>query len=87
MARALFDIRITRRAHKDIDTLTPKLKAKLRDVLLHWIALRPFNGKRLVGDLKGYWSVRLTFRDRIVCRVDLEKRVVYILRCRTHYGK
>ena len=80
-----FRLQITRRAQKDIATLTPKLKKKLREILVHRIAVNPFDGKKLVGDLKGCWSVRLTLKDRVVYSIDEEEHTVYILRARTHY--
>ncbi len=80
-----FQVLITRRAQKDIATLTPKLKRKLREILMNRIAVNPFDGKKLVGDLKGYWSVRLTLKDRVVYSIDEENQIVYILRGRTHY--
>jgi Txe/YoeB family toxin of toxin-antitoxin system len=80
-----FRIQITRRAQKDITTLTPKLKKKLREILINRIAVNPFDGKKLVGDLKGCWSVRLTHKDRVVYSIDEEKRIVFVLRARTHY--
>jgi Txe/YoeB family toxin of toxin-antitoxin system len=80
-----FRIQITRRAQKDIATLTPKLKKKLREILVNRIAMNPFDGKKLVGDLRGCWSVRLTLKDRVVYSIDEEKHIVYILRARTHY--
>jgi Txe/YoeB family toxin of toxin-antitoxin system len=80
-----FRLQITRRAQKDIATLTPKLKKKLREILVNRIAVNPFDGKKLVGDLKGCWSVRLTLKDRVVYSIDEEEHTVYILRGRTHY--
>jgi Txe/YoeB family toxin of toxin-antitoxin system len=80
-----YRIEITRRAQKDIATLPPKLKKKLRDILLNRIATNPFDGKKLVGDLKGKWSVRLNIKDRVVYTIDEDNRVVYVLRARTHY--
>ena len=80
-----YHILITRRAQKDIVTLTPKLKRKLHEILMNRIAVNPFDGKKLVGDLKGYWSVRLTLKDRVVYSIDEDNRIVYILRARTHY--
>jgi toxin YoeB len=80
-----FTVRITRRAQKDIEKLAPKLRRKLREVLTNRIAEDPTSGKKLTGDLSGYWSVRLTYQDRIVYRIDEENRVVFILRARTHY--
>ena len=80
-----FQILITRRAQKDIATLTPKLRKKLREILINRIAVNPFDGKKLVGDLRGCWSVRLTLKDRVVYSIDEEQHIVYILRARTHY--
>jgi len=47
--------------------------------------MRANSGKKLIGDLAGYWSVRLTYRDRFVYRIDEESQTVFILRARTHY--
>ena len=80
-----FRLQITRRAQKDIATLTPKLKKKLREILINRIAVNPFDGKKLVGDLRGCWSVRLTLNDRVVYSIDEENRIVHILRARTHH--
>jgi len=85
MTEEPFQIQITRRAQKDIDTLTPKLKKKLREILVNRIAVNPFDGKKLVGELKGCWSVRLNLRDRVVYSIDEEDRIVNVLRARTHY--
>jgi mRNA interferase RelE/StbE len=79
-----YEIRITRQARKDIDTLSPKLRIKLRDVLVNLIARDPFAGKRLMGDLAGSDSVRLNLKDRIVYSVDDPRKTVYIERARTH---
>ena len=81
-----YQIRITRRAEKDIKKLTPKLKAKLYDVLTEVIAKDPFQGKKLIGDLEGSYSYRLSFQDRIVYSIDRQHRIVYLERARTHYG-
>jgi Txe/YoeB family toxin of toxin-antitoxin system len=85
MSDTPYRIEITRRAQKDITSLTPKLKKKLREILTNRISANPFDGKKLVGDLKGCWSVRLTLKDRIVYAIDEENRIVYILRARTHF--
>ena len=81
-----YEIRITHRAEKDIKKLTPKLKQKLYDILVEVIAKDPFQGKKLIGDLEGSYSYRLTFQDLIVYSVDRMKKIVYIERARTHYG-
>lgn len=82
-----YEIQITRRAEKDILKLTAKLKKKLFDVLVEVIAKEPFRGKKLVGDLAGSYSFRLTYQDRIVYQIDKERRIVYIERAATHYGE
>lgn len=81
-----YEIRITRRAEKDILRLSPKSKKKLYDILTEVIAKDPFQGKKLIGDLKGHYSYRLSFQDRIVYSIDVDKRIIYIERAKTHYG-
>ena len=87
MRSGAFEIRITRRAEKDIERLTPKLKAKLHDILTEVIAENPFQGKKLIGDLAGSYSYRLSYKDRIVYSIDLKRRIVYLERAATHYGE
>ncbi len=81
-----YEIRITRRAEKDIATLTPKLKRKLKDILIHVLRKKPYLGKRLLGDLAGSYSLRLSLKDRIVYSISEKSKIVYIERGRTHYG-
>lgn len=81
------DIRFTKEAVKDFQKLTPKLRQKLQDILLHTIAPNPQSGKRLVGDLAGFYSVRLSFKDRIVYSIDEDTQTIFIHRTRIHYGK
>lgn len=86
MSEKNYDIRITHRAEKDIKILPPKLKDKLFEILTEVIAKDPFQGKKLIGDLEGSYSYRLTYKDRIVYSIDTHKKIVYIERARTHYG-
>jgi Txe/YoeB family toxin of Txe-Axe toxin-antitoxin module len=74
-----------RRAAKDVKQLTPELGRKLKDIVENRLAVDPHSGKRLVGDLAGYRSVRLTHQDRVVYRIDEDRETVYIVRARTHY--
>jgi len=69
-----YEIEFTKQAQKDIAKLTPKLKNKLKDILRHKISIVPLMGKPLVGDLTGYFSVRLSFQDRKERRVGKECR-------------
>ncbi|MGB0223364.1 MULTISPECIES: type II toxin-antitoxin system RelE/ParE family toxin [unclassified Marinobacterium] len=81
-----YDIELTKQAQKDIKKLSPKLKEKLKDILRNKIAVDPLSGKALLGDLAGFYSVRLTFQDRIVYRIEDDRCVVIIIRAKTHYG-
>lgn len=81
-----YEIRFSRQAEKDIRKLTPKLKSKLMDILRERIAIDPRSGKALVGDLKGCYSVRLSYQDRIVYSIEGDRLIVHVLRAKTHYG-
>ncbi len=81
-----YRILVTRRAEKDIAKLGPKLRRKLKEILVNRIVMEPYSGKKLMGELDGYWSVRLSYRDRILDRIDEAERIVYLIRARTHYG-
>ncbi|MBI1871769.1 MAG: type II toxin-antitoxin system RelE/ParE family toxin [Chlamydiae bacterium] len=81
-----YEIRITRRAEKDIKNLSQKLREKLFEILTGVICKNPYEGKKLLGDLRGSYSYRLSFQDRIVYSIDDSKRIVYVERARTHYG-
>ncbi|MDO8546590.1 MAG: type II toxin-antitoxin system RelE/ParE family toxin [Nitrospirales bacterium] len=82
-----YTVLITRQAKKDIELLPPKLKEKLRTILTEIIAKNPYEGKKLLGDLAGSYSYRLTYQDRIVYSVDEATKTVYLERARTHYGE
>jgi Txe/YoeB family toxin of toxin-antitoxin system len=81
-----FQIRFTKEALKDLKKLPPKLRRKLEEMLVNGVAPQPYSGKKLVGDLAGLYSVRLSFKDRVVYSIDDKNRIVYIHRARTHYG-
>ena len=81
-----YEVRFTGEARKDVRKLTPKLREKLKAIVSRALAPDPYCGKRLVGDLTGFFSFRLTYQDRIVYTVDDRARVIVIHRARTHYG-
>ena len=82
-----YEVRFTKEAVKDFHKLTPKLQQKLKEVLSESISKNPHCGKRLVGDLAGFFSYRLTFKDRIVYSVDDAAKTIFVHRTRTHYGE
>lgn len=81
-----YELRFTKEAVKDFEKLTPKLKEKLKVILTGTISPDPHCGKRLVGDLAGFYSYRLSFKDRIIYSIDEESKTVFVHRTRTHYG-
>lgn len=86
MSCEVYEIQFTKQAQKDISKLSPRLKQKLKDILRHKVAKNPFSGKPLVGSLKGYYSIRLSFQDRLVYRIENNKCIVIVIRAKTHYG-
>ena len=87
MPSEFYEIRLTRRAEKDVKKLTPQLRRKLYEILTEGIAADPFQGKKLVGDLAGSTSYPLTYRDRVVYNINSKNKIIYIERAATHYGE
>lgn len=83
----VYEVRFTKEAKKDIAKLTPKLKQKLKTIIQDTISINPYAGKKLVSDLAGFYSVRLSYQDRIVYTIDDEQNLIYIHRTKTHYGE
>ena len=82
-----YTILCTKEAAKGVAKLPPRLKEKLKIVLQQQVAPQPHCGKRLVGDLVGFFSLRLSYKDRLVYSIDEERRTVYVHRARTHFGE
>jgi len=82
-----YKIKITKQAVKDIKTLTPKQKERLKNILTEIISVDPFQGKKLLGELSGNYSYRLNIKDRIIYSISEKEKIIYIKRARTHYGK
>ncbi len=82
-----YEVRITKQAFKDIKELSPKMKEKLRSILIEVLTNTPYEGKKLIGDLAGNYSIRLNLHDRIVYGIDEDEKIGYVKRAITHYGK
>ncbi len=82
-----YTVRFTKQAAKDVKKLTPKLQVKLKEILRNRVAVDPYSGKPLLGDLKGHYSVRLSYKDRIVYSVNDHELIVLVVRAKTHYGE
>lgn len=66
----VYEIRFTKEAKKDVAKLTPKLKQKLKKIIQDTIIVNPYKGKKLVGDLTGFFSLCLSHQDRILYTID-----------------
>ncbi|MFC1582994.1 type II toxin-antitoxin system RelE/ParE family toxin, partial [Planctomycetota bacterium] len=60
----IYEVEFTKEAFKDIQKLSPKLKKKAKDIITNQIIKEPELGKKLMGDLTGFYSVRLSYKDR-----------------------
>lgn len=80
-----YKIVFSKQAKKDIEKLTPKLREKAKNVCRS-LSENPYIGKALLGDLKGFYSTRLSYKDRLVYSINNDTVEIYILRLKTHYG-
>ena len=83
----VYEVRFTKEAKKDIAKLTTKSKQKLKKIIQNKIMVNPYGGKKLVGDLSGFYSMRLSYKDRIIYTIDSKQKLIYIHRAKTHYGE
>ena len=83
----VYEVRFTKEAKKDVDKLTLKLKKKLKSIIQDTLSISPYSGKKLVGDLTGFYSIRLSYQDRIIYTINDEQKLIYIHRAKTHYGE
>jgi mRNA interferase RelE/StbE len=83
----VYEVRFTKEAKKDVDKLTPKLKKKLKSIIQDTLSISPYSGKKLVGDLTGFYSIRLSYQDRVLYTINDEQKLIYIHRTKTHYGE
>jgi mRNA interferase RelE/StbE len=82
----VYEVRFTKEAKKDIAKLSPKLRLKLKTIIQDIIIISPYDGKKLIGDLSGFYSVRLSYQDSVIYTIDDELNVIFIHRAKTHYG-
>ena len=84
-----WDIYYTKQAQKDAKKLASSNLRPQAERLLSLLAADPFANpppfERLVGDLAGAYSRRITLQHRLVYQVYREKKAVKVLRMWTHY--
>ncbi|WP_408648856.1 type II toxin-antitoxin system RelE family toxin [Tumidithrix elongata] len=63
----VYRILFSKQALKDIEELTSQQKKKLQDILSNTLAINPYLGKALKGDLSGLRSYRLNLIESLIC--------------------
>ena len=79
----------SRQAQKDAKKLAaaglkPKTE-KLLNLMRENPFVKPPRDAKLVGDLSGCYSRRITIQHRLVYEVDTDERSIHVLRMWTHY--
>jgi len=84
-----WEVILSKKAMKDVQHIKQAGLAKKLKVLLELLQQDPFTTspryESLVGNLKGFYSRRISIKHRLVYAVDMDKEVVHVLRCWTHY--
>lgn len=82
-----YRVEFSKKAQKDIQELSPKQKEKLKEIITKVILENPYIGKSLKGKLKGLYSYRLSYKDRLVYEIYEDEKTILMIRVKTHYGE
>jgi Txe/YoeB family toxin of toxin-antitoxin system len=78
----MWDVRFSKNAEKDKRLLKQAGLEEKAKRLLDILRVDPFQNppsyEKLVGDLKGFYSRRINLQNRLVYKVDLEKKTVEV---------
>jgi mRNA interferase RelE/StbE len=74
----IYELFISKKAQKDLEDLSIK-DIKRIDLTFEKIKRNPFVGKKLVGDLKGYYSIRV-WPLRVLYEIKNKKLIILVLR-------
>jgi len=84
-----WEVILSKKAIKDVQHIKQAGLPKKLKVLLALLQHDPFTTspryESLVGNLKGFYSRRISIKHRLVYAIDVDKKVVHVLRCWTHY--
>lgn len=82
-----YQVKLTKQAEKDLAKLKQAGLASKAKKIIDKFCQAPWNPpvEKLVGDLKGAYSRRLTIKHRIVYKIDEEKHMIVILSMWAHY--
>ena len=80
---------LSKHAIKDLKKLKRSWIAPSARILLELLAEDPFatspRYEKLIGNLRGFYSRRINIQHRLVYSVDMEHRIVHVLRMWSHY--
>lgn len=80
---------LSRQAVKDAKKITQANLKSQTEKLLAILAENPYVTpppyEKLVGNLQGFYSRRISVQHRLVYRVEVSEKVVHVLRMWTHY--
>ena len=90
MVAAAWSVTLKKTAQKDAGKIRQAGLASKVDAILDQLERDPFylppRFEKLVADLTGLFSRRITIKHRIVYEVDAERRQVTVYRMFSHYG-
>lgn len=85
----MYKVILSKQAVKDVSLLRGAGLLKKTKALLDIIADNPFQNpppyEKLVGNLSGFYSRRLSRQHRLVYEVFAEQKEIHVLRMWTHY--
>lgn len=85
----MWDLRFSKNAEKDKKLLKQagleEKAKKLLDILREDPFQNPPSYEKLVGDLKGFYTRRINFQNRLVYKVDLEGKTVEVRAMRARH--
>ena len=73
-----YTVILSRQAEKYYKKLQGKVKAQVQECLIS-LEDEAFSGKRLHGDLKDCWSLRIGKRFRIIYSISQKDKTVYVV--------
>ncbi|MDX8394950.1 MAG: Txe/YoeB family addiction module toxin [Mariprofundaceae bacterium] len=84
-----WEVILSKQAVKDLKNikqagLGEKTKSLLKKIQQDPLIIPP-RYESLVGNLKGFYSRRINIQHRLVYSVDIDEKVIHVLRCWTHY--
>jgi toxin YoeB len=84
-----YRIMFSKAAQKDAEKIKRSNLSTKCKILIEILKKDPFTSappfEKLIGDLNGFYSRRINIQHRLIYSVNLEDRIVKVLRMWTHY--